>query len=416
MIITESGPSKIFPIPIITYCRMEMLKINSSLLVVCLLAIPSLSQAAMEAGTIKAFRITGDVQLLDESTGVSSPIEDGHTFSQGYTVTTGADSSVVLLFSNGSSIIMNADSTLSVAKFLQEPYDPALGEYSELEADPSQSDTLLKLDYGEIIGNVKRLRSASVYLVETPAGSVGIRGTTFRIRVRRTIDPTTGLVAVRLIVTNADGNVEVATIETGGVFESVPAGTEITVEAQVNVDTGKLTITLVKKADVSKEIIKRIVQRVKRTQKAVAAIKQEILRKIRSREDPDSRNRDRDVDSSIVGTQVISLRIQVRIFDPSTDSFVIKEKVVKVTRTLGVATSDTDVIFKFVRAGTEITVNAEIDAETGKITFLAPANAPEAVKKAIIAIIKDVFPVSVNRTPAIEESLSIISIEGGGSL
>ena len=86
---------------------MEMLKINSALLVVCLLAIPSLTQAAMEAGAIKAFRVSGDVQLLDESSGVSSPLEDGQTFSQGYTVTTGTDSSVVLLFSNGSSIILN---------------------------------------------------------------------------------------------------------------------------------------------------------------------------------------------------------------------------------------------------------------------------------------------------------------------
>ena len=134
----------------------------------------------MEAGTIKAFRVSGDVQLLDESTGASSPLEEGQTFSQGYTVTTAVDSSVVLLFSNGSSIILNADTILSVAKFLQEPYDPGLGDYSELDADPSQSDTLLKMDYGDIIGNVKRLRSLSLYLIETPVGIAGIRGTTYR--------------------------------------------------------------------------------------------------------------------------------------------------------------------------------------------------------------------------------------------
>ena len=219
---------------------------------------------------LKAFRVSGDVQLLDESTGAASPIKEGQTFSQGYTVTTGADSSVVLLFSNGSSIILNAGTNLSVAKFLQEPYDPALGEYSDLEGDPSQSDTLLKMDYGDIFGNVKRLRSLSLYLIETPIGTAGIRGTTFRIRVERTFDPTTGLTTERLIVTNADGTVEVATIETGGAFENIPAGTEITVEARVNVDTGKLTITLVKKANVREEIIKKIVQRVKNTQKSVA--------------------------------------------------------------------------------------------------------------------------------------------------
>ncbi len=135
----------------------------------CLLAIPSLSQAAMEAGKIKAFRVNGDVQLLDDSTGAISPLEEGQIFSQGYTVTTGLDSSVVLLFSNGSSVILNAESLLSVSKFLQEPYDAELGLFT-LEADPSPSDTLLKLDYGDIIGNVKRLQRASNYQVDTPTG------------------------------------------------------------------------------------------------------------------------------------------------------------------------------------------------------------------------------------------------------
>lgn len=72
-------------------------------------------------------------------------------------------------------------------------------------------------------------------------------------------------------------------------------------------------------------------------------------------------------------------------------------------------------IFKFVPAGTEITVNVEIDAETGKITFLTPANAPDAVKKAIIALIRNIFPVQKESTQPIEIEPSVISIEGGGS-
>jgi len=85
-----------FILSVSTNCNMKILKINASLLIVCLLAIPSLSQAAMEAGTIKAFRVSGDVQLLDESTGAISSLEEGQIFSQGYTVTTDLDSSVTV--------------------------------------------------------------------------------------------------------------------------------------------------------------------------------------------------------------------------------------------------------------------------------------------------------------------------------
>ena len=53
MTVTELGPTNIFHTD---YCLFPylMLKIDSALFVVCLLAIPSLSQAAMEAGTIKS--------------------------------------------------------------------------------------------------------------------------------------------------------------------------------------------------------------------------------------------------------------------------------------------------------------------------------------------------------------------------
>ncbi len=254
------GHAKIF-IPIIPYCRMNILKIKSALLVVCLLAMPSLSQAAMDAGIIKAFRVKGGVQLLDESTGVRSPMEEGQTFSQGYTVTTGKNSSVVLLFSNGSSIIVNAESILSVSKFLQEPYDPGLGEYTDLDADPSQSDTLLKMDYGEIIGNVKSLRQESKYQVDTPAGSAGIRGTTYTIKVERQFDEATGIMSYKLTIMNADGTVEFTTEgTTSGTFEPIPEGTEVIIEAEINVESNDLDIISIEWSSLTTDVVNEIVE------------------------------------------------------------------------------------------------------------------------------------------------------------
>ena len=247
--------------PIIAYCRMNMLKINSALLIVCLLAMPSLLQAAMEAGIVKAFRVKGGVQLIDDSTGASSPLEDGRTFSQGYTVTTGENSSVVLLFSNGASVIVNAKSVLSVAKFLQEPYDPGLGEYTDLDADPSQSDTLLKMDYGEIIGNVKSLRQESNYQVDTPAGSAGIRGTTYTIKVERQFNEATGLMSYKLTIMNADGNVEFTTEgTTSGTFEPIPEGTEVIIEADLDTGSNDLDIISIERTSLTTDVVNEIVE------------------------------------------------------------------------------------------------------------------------------------------------------------
>ena len=381
-----------------------MLKISPAIFVVCLLALPSLSQAAMEAGTIKAFRVSGDVQLLDESTGASSPLEEGQTFSQGYTVTTAVDSSVVLLFSNGSSIILNADTILSVAKFLQEPYDPGLGDYSELDADPSQSDTLLKMDYGDIIGNVKRLRSLSLYLIETPVGTAGIRGTTFRIRVQRITDPTTGLVTERLIITNAEGTVEFARIDTGGAFASVPEGTAFTVEATIDANTGQLTITLVDTANIPDEIINEIKATVQRTDdQAVQTIKQEIKEVIRSTEDTKTEIRDNTDASTIV--RPITFNIQLFSQGISTD---MKEIVRR---------DKNDPIFRFLDSDTEIIITANIDAngKFSNITLVQPSNLTVVQRDIIFDIFNEEINLSqINFTTRTSIDVLIISIEGGG--
>ena len=239
---------------------MNILKYKSALLVVCLLSMPSLLQAAMEAGIIKAFRVKGGVQLIDDSTGASSPLGNGQTFSQGYTVTTGENSSVVLLFSNGASVIVNAKSVLSISKFLQEPYDPGLGEFTSLDADPSQSDTLLKMDYGEIIGNVKSLLQASNYIVDTPAGSAGIRGTTYRIKIERQFNEETGLMSYKLTITNADGNVEFTTEgTTSGTYEPIPEGTEVIIEADLNTETNELEIISIVWGELTTDVITEII-------------------------------------------------------------------------------------------------------------------------------------------------------------
>jgi formylglycine-generating enzyme required for sulfatase activity len=66
-----------------------------------------------------------------------------------------------------------------------------------LNKEPSQSRTALGLDFGELIVDVKKLNKSSSFLVHSPLGVAGIRGTQFRFSSKKngtTLSVTEGLV------------------------------------------------------------------------------------------------------------------------------------------------------------------------------------------------------------------------------
>lgn len=145
------------------------------------LAIP-FAHAQMQPGTIKAFQIKGDVNLIENATGKAVRMKRGMELSQGHSIQTGVQSKALLLFSNGSTVNISENSKVDFVRFLQAPYDKkSKGQYLMLKADPSTSDTLIRLDHGELVGKVKTLQPDSFYDVETPVGSAGVRGTTFLV-------------------------------------------------------------------------------------------------------------------------------------------------------------------------------------------------------------------------------------------
>jgi hypothetical protein len=157
-----------------------------SWLVLCSLAFvfaTSSVRAAQEkiAGKIIAAKVHGTVTALNKADNSSKVLHDSDALSEGYVVTTGQKSSVVLLFANGSAVNLSADSTLSIDEFLLDPFD---AKYSAAEAkeEPSTSVTTLSLQRGELVGNVKHLHrdQGSAFTVNTPVGAAGIRGTTFQ--------------------------------------------------------------------------------------------------------------------------------------------------------------------------------------------------------------------------------------------
>ena len=103
---------------------------------------------------------------------------DGHTIK-----TTGKDSSIVLLLSNGTVTTLKADSVLNIKKFTQAKFDPGATKLSELEGEPSASETLIDLNIGDMVVDIKKLDKN--FNIESPVGTAGIRGTRIGMNIQQ---------------------------------------------------------------------------------------------------------------------------------------------------------------------------------------------------------------------------------------
>lgn len=222
-----------------------------SLLAVALLAISLPVSAQTQAGAIKAVRVTGEVTKVAVD-GSRTPLVEGQSLIETDVVDTGADSGVVLVFMNGSSIKLAENSRLAVEEFKMDP----LGEdiaVAGLAGEPTVSKTRLNLAYGEMVGSVKKLNSGSQYDIKTPVGAAGIRGTTFRIVLRFQADG-----QVQFQLSTSEGRVVFSGVVPAGDASTptdapapeveVAAGQEVSAVVQVNPTTNTVTSVQVSSA------------------------------------------------------------------------------------------------------------------------------------------------------------------------
>jgi len=193
-------------------------------------------------GRIVLAQVTGDVTLTNKADGATRRATNNEQIAEGYIVTTAAQASVILVFSNGATLNVRGDSVLDIQTFLQDPFSNDL-RVATMTEEPTTSTTRLNLTRGEVVGNVKRLNTAqgSSFTMQTPVGAAGVRGTVFRILFR----PLGGGRAV-FALTTTEGNV----VLTQGTIEIPVEGInsdaqEIEIEVDVEVDaaTGLITVT-----------------------------------------------------------------------------------------------------------------------------------------------------------------------------
>jgi hypothetical protein len=226
--------------------------------------------AQTQAGAIKAVRVSGTVVRAAAIGTAPQPLTEGGSLIETDTVTTGPNSSVVLVFANGASIKLGADSRLAIEEFKMDPLAADIAVAS-LEREPNVSKTRLNLAYGEMVGNVKTLNKSggSEFNIKTPVGAAGIRGTTFRIVMRFAAS---GQVTFTLSTSEGTvvftGTVQVAgsgTTSPGGTTEEVQVadGQEVTAVATVDPATNQVTTV-----QVSPAIVDAVTQAIQQAQQS----------------------------------------------------------------------------------------------------------------------------------------------------
>jgi hypothetical protein len=171
---------------------------------------------AMVPNTYRASTVTGSVTWQDSGSGESKALLADQVLPVGAIINTGDASRVILVFSTGATAVIGEKSQVVVSKLQQELFGEAAANDPSIE--PSVSNTEITLNKGTITNRVSKLRAQSSFVVKTPIGVAGVRGTTFQV----SYDP----ISKVLRVLTAEGKVVFNT--TANVELPVDGGTDIT--------------------------------------------------------------------------------------------------------------------------------------------------------------------------------------------
>ncbi len=145
-----------------------MSKILSLLLLFAVLLAPAVEASDEAAGSLRMKK--GDVVI--ERGGKIIKAENGSPVYPNDAVQTGADGSVGIVFKDDSRISLGSNSRLDLKKFV---FKPSQGQFSML-------NRLTKGTASVVSGRMTKLSPESVVL-ETPTTTIGVRGTSYHIKV-----------------------------------------------------------------------------------------------------------------------------------------------------------------------------------------------------------------------------------------
>ncbi len=141
------------------------------------------------AGALIMVSKEGEVGFYDAEGKKMSEVRPGGLIPQSYVVTTGKNSQLVALLSNGTLLTLVEGTKMRLGNFEQEPFDPQGRKLKDLQEEPSASTVEVELDMGSLIVKTKKLNRRSIFDIHSPLGTAGIRGTEFQMA----LDPSQGV-------------------------------------------------------------------------------------------------------------------------------------------------------------------------------------------------------------------------------
>ena len=122
--------------------------------------------------------VHGTVDYQDTQNGPWLPVKPNMKFAAGVTIRTGADGAADISVNGTASAVRLTNSTI-----LQISTMSYVGSARE-----GDTTTMLNLESGSVIGNVKKISANSRYEIMSPHGVAGVRGTDFRVEAIPTPD------------------------------------------------------------------------------------------------------------------------------------------------------------------------------------------------------------------------------------
>ncbi|MGF1449226.1 MAG: hypothetical protein ACFB20_07395 [Opitutales bacterium] len=157
---------------------MKMRKVFPLIAAALGLAITTHAQS-MTKGDILVIVSQGEVMASDSATGVSMALKVGDVLQEGFTVSTGGNSAASLAFANGALVNLNERTVMEIRRFRMVASDVAFDGFSGLVAEPTQSDTRLYLETGQLVGETRPLDEQSAYMIQAEVGTLRIVGTSW---------------------------------------------------------------------------------------------------------------------------------------------------------------------------------------------------------------------------------------------
>jgi len=189
-------------------------------LLCCALSAAARAQASVPG---KAYVAAIDGAVTFTLSGQAATLKKGDSVvAQGMWIETGPGASAILVYSNGTSIFIDAQTIVEIRKFVQQSF-PAGIDTAVIE--PSVSDTVAQVKQGRVIITTNQLAAGTSMIYLTPQSQVNIRGKEVVIEVRDQV--------TRVLMLAGDATVTPSSAAPGAVGQTIHGGQMAVVQIQV---------------------------------------------------------------------------------------------------------------------------------------------------------------------------------------